>query len=206
MFYIDPLYVVISLPALIISLLANIVMNLWYGMYSKKENKMGLTGREAAEKIATNENFSIKYQESHGNLDDHFDPRSQIVTLSKKVAGEPSIASVAITAHEFGHVAQYHSKSNLMKFRTFLVPIVNFGTYLGYIFIIIGLIISFSQLSWLGVVLFSGATFMSLMTIPIEIDASRRAIGFIKEYNLLADSEIGDAKKVLTGAALTYFI
>lgn len=204
MFFVDPLYIIFALPALAVSLIATLLLNHWNSKYSRISNSRGVSGREAAQLISQRHNFAIDYQETDQPLGDNYHPGDNVLTLSAGVARESSIASVAIAAHELGHVQQDFSRSVLLSARSLLVPAVNIGSNLGYLLIFLGLILEFSGLAWLGLGLFSLALVFSLLTLPIELDASRRALNFISELDLLTEGEQAGAKKVLTGAALTY--
>ncbi len=204
MFYFDPVYFLFVLPALILSGVATLLLRYWYGKYSKKPNAKGLSGKDIAKQVAQSKNLDIKYSETRGNLSDHYNPFSNELSLSYEVANNPSVASVAIAAHEMGHAEQDFSGSLIMRFREVLVRGLNIGTNIGYFLIILGFLFGVANLVLVGILLFSGTTFFTLFTLPIEIDASRRALKMIRQNGFLAEGEISGAKKVLTGAALTY--
>jgi hypothetical protein len=204
MFYFDPIYFLFALPALVISGIATLLLRYWYGKYSRQKNSKNLTGKDVAREVARDRNIDLKYSESRGNLSDHYNPFSNELSLSYEVANNPSVASVAIAAHEMGHADQDFSGSVIMKFREVLVPGLNIGTNIGYLLIVLGFLFGVANLVLVGIILFSGTTFFTLFTLPIEIDASRRAINMIRKNNFLTGSEISGAKKVLAGAALTY--
>jgi len=203
--YFDPLYIIFALPGLLLGLGAQLFLWYAYGRYSKVRAGSGLTGMQAAELLNTNENFGVSFMTTPGKLNDHFNPSSHTVNLSSDNAVNSSIANIAVVAHEFGHVQQKTQASALFAFRNFLVPTVNIGSTVGYLFILIGIGISATGLAWLGVALFSLTTVFSLLTLPIELDASRRGLNLIKEHNLIAAEQMGGARTVLTAAALTYF-
>ncbi len=167
-------------------------------------NSTNVTGFQTVQAITESYNMHLGYNEVPGYLSDHYDPTNQTLSLSPDVSRRPTIASVAIAAHELGHAQQHLTKNPLMLARSFIVPVVNLGSTLGYILIVLGIIIAFANLAWLGVLLFSFSTLFSLLTLPIEIDASRRGIGMIQSLKLLDSTEIPAAKKVLLGASLTY--
>lgn len=202
--YFDALYMVFALPALCMSLLASGLLYFWYNRYSARANRTGLNGASAAAKIAENYGLRVSLASDGGNLTDNYNPSTDVVTLSRRVYEEPSIASVAIAAHEMGHVMQYQSGSILMRFRSLLVPVVNLGTNLGYFLIIFGLILAVAELAWLGIIFFSLSTFFTLFTLPVEFDASFKGLAAIRKLNLLSPAEMGAAQRVLFGAALTY--
>lgn len=202
--FFDIKYLIFSIPAIAVGVIASLLLKYWTGKYSRQENLTRLSGVDAVERIARKENLSVRLEVNSGNLTDHYDPRNQTISLSRDVAQLASIASVAIAAHEMGHAIQHQKGSVLMSFRNLIVPMVNIGTNIGYFLLIIGIIIGLSGLAWFGIILFSFATIFSLLTLPIELDASRRALNIIKSENLLLPSEIGGANKVLLAAALTY--
>jgi hypothetical protein len=202
----DPTYLLFMVPPLILSGLASLLLRYWNSKYSKKQNSQGVSGAEAAQKLAQSGDFQVSLQKIGGKLSDNYNPFNKTVSLSEGVANEQSIAAVAIAAHEFGHVEQHQKGSLLMSFRNLLVPALNVSSNLGYFLIIIGLLLALTELAWVGILLFSGSVLFSLLTLPIEVDASVRAMRMIDENNLLTttDEKTG-AKRVLTGAALTYF-
>lgn len=203
-FYIDPSYLLYMLPAFLIGLIAQLLLKLWTNQYMKKTPVSGLNGVQVVEKIANSKNFNISFSVSQRHLSDHYDPRNKNLALSKDIASVASITSVGIAAHELGHVEQDFSNSPLMKIRGLLVPAVGIGTNIGYGLLIMGIILGLANLAWLGIILFSASVVFSLITLPIELDASRRALRLLKDEQILLPNELGGAKKVLSAAALTY--
>ncbi len=201
----DPLYFLFILPGLLIGIVAQILLKFSYSQYSKVNAQSGLTGMQAAELINQKEGFGVKFMSTEGQLNDYFDPVNHVVNISSDNAVNQSVANIAVVAHEFGHVQQKQVGQSLFKIRTALVPAVNFGSGIGYFLIILGLVLSIVNLSYIGIALFSLTTIFSLVTLPIEIDASRRGLKLIQKHNLVATSQIGGAKMVLMAAALTYF-
>jgi hypothetical protein len=204
MFFYDYGYLLFVLPALILGIIASILMRVWTNKYLQIENLKRITGVELVERVASRKGFDIRLNITADHLADNFAPNTGILTLSREVAQTSSIASVAIAAHELGHVDQHYSRSPLMMVRNFLVPAINIGTQLGYFLLMLGLILSFTPLAWVGVILFSSATLFSLVTLPIELDASRRAMNMLEEEQILFRDEMSGARKVLSAAALTY--
>ena len=202
--YFDPLYLLFALPALIIGIIATIFVRIAYSINSKKINVKGYTGLDTVTMIAEKYRYNIDIKQGFGSLEDNYNPINKTITISQDVAKIPSVASVGIAAHEMGHVAQHQSGFFLMNIRTFFVPIINIGSNLGYVLLILGIIINFTGLAWLGIILFSGATIFTLITLPIELDASRRAINMIHTLGLVDQTQIGGVKQVLGAAALTY--
>lgn len=200
----DLLYILFALPALLVGLIATILMKVWTGKYMKQQNVNHITGIETVEKIATAYNIPISLEIIDGNLTDHYDPSSHTLRLSREIAQETTIAAVAIAAHELGHAMQHKKGSVLLKLRNTLVPTLSIGTTLGYILLIAGIMLSMTTMSWIGIILFSGTTIFSLLTLPIELDASRKALIMIQKQELLFSDEVIEAQKVLSAAALTY--
>lgn len=204
MFYWDPLYLIISLPIFLLGFAATIFLKIVYSSYSKKINSKGLNGLDTVTRIAEHYNYNIDVSQGFGNLSDHYNPLDRTVSLSPEVAKMPSIASVGIAAHEMGHVAQHNNNFLLTSIRTTIAPVVNIGSNLGYFLMIIGFMLGFLNLVWVGVFLFSGTTIFSLITLPVELDASRRAINFVRELKLVDETNISGVRLVLFAAALTY--
>lgn len=191
--------------AFIITLLANIFVNTSFKKYSKIANKKDITGAEAARIILEKNGLKDIYVvETKGNLTDHYDPRRKVIRLSTNVYDKKSVSAVAIAAHECGHAIQDKEGYGPMRVRSSLVPIVNVSSYAGYIVLIIGIIFQSINLIWAGIILEMAILVFQLITLPVEIDASKRALNRINEYNLLVDEEQPKAKTVLGAAALTY--
>ncbi|MDX9739200.1 MAG: zinc metallopeptidase, partial [Candidatus Dojkabacteria bacterium] len=184
-------------------LIAQAWISISFKKYSNLSSGSNITGEQAARIIKEGEGYSVDIIVQGESLSDHFDPSKNIVSISK-ASLEDSVASVAVVAHEFGHVQQKYNNLFLFNLRTALVPIVNIGSRLGYILIIVGLILNILGLAEIGLILFALTTVFALVTLPIEIDASKRAFKFIRKYNLIQESRIGGAKSILSAAATTY--
>lgn len=204
MFYFDPTYFVYALPGLILGLIAQIWIKSAYGKYSQLHPGKDINGVEAAKTITENENFPVSLEVKGDALSDHFDPTKDVVSISQPSAQNASVADIAIVAHEMGHVDQKFSNSLIYGIRRILVPIVSIGSNLGYILFITGLILNLLNLAQIGLILFAGTTLFALITVPLEIDASRRGLAFVRKYNLIQEENIHGAKQVLSAAALTY--
>lgn len=205
--FFDPIYFIFALPGLILGIIAQLLVKGAYSSQSKVSAGSNLTGRQAAELINNNEGFGVDFIETPGQLNDYYDPRKHVVNISSDNSTNTSVANIAIVAHEFGHVQQKASGSAMFRFRSFLVPVVQFGGNFGMILVLIGLGIGASAVGLVnvGLVLFASTTLFSFITLPIEIDASRRGMKLIEKYNLVDKQHLGGAKSVLTAAALTYF-
>ena len=188
--------------ALIIPLVAQIYVSVTYKKFRNIENEEKITGFEVARKILDkNDLKDIYIVEVNGNLTDHYDPKRKVVRLSKEVFHGSSIASLAVAAHECGHAIQDKEGYLFMRIRSLIFPIVSLGTKFAYIVLVIGLIMSAMNLIWLGIILVGLGLVFQLVTLPVEFDASKRALVEIKKLNK-KDSE--GSKSMLTAAALTY--
>jgi hypothetical protein len=194
------------LPAIILSLVAQSYVNSAYNKWSKVRNYHNLTGLEAAEQLTSRIGLSdVKLTRTSGNLTDHYDPRNNTLALSQGVADQPSVAALAITAHELGHALQERENYKPMKLRSAIVPIVNIGSNVGWIMLLLGLVLQISDLAWLGVILFSAGAVFSLITVPVEYNASKRAREMLTTTGLVVnEEEQKGVKSVLNAAALTY--
>ena len=201
----DVYYLILILPAFFISLFAQVKIQSTFSKFSKVLNQSGLTGASAAQKVlAAHGVYNVKVERVGGNLTDHFDPRTNVIRLSDSVYDSTSVASVGVAAHEAGHAVQYSQGYTPIKIRNSILPIVSFGSRFSFIALLLGILFSFDFLITLGIILFSFATLFQLITLPVELNASRRAMNTIKEENLLDENEARGARKVLTAAAMTY--
>lgn len=204
MFYFDPTYVLI-LIGVVISLVASAKLNATYQRYSAVRSTCGLTGAEAAKRLLSNQGiYDVTVRRVAGNLTDHYDPRSKTVNLSDAVYGSTSIAAIGVAAHECGHAMQDAGDYAPLRMRATLVPVANIGAKLSWPLIIIGIIIGGSSLITFGIVLFSLAVLFQLITLPVEYNASHRAVTLLDSTGILAGQEVGQTRKVLNAAALTY--
>jgi Zn-dependent membrane protease YugP len=191
--------------ALIITLLAQAFVSGSYSKYSKIRNEKGWTGKEVARYILDNYGLSdIDVVETGGYLSDHYDPKNRVIRLSKNNYREASIASVAVACHECGHALQDKEKYLFFKIRSALVPVVNFSSYAGYFAILLGCLFGSLDLIWLGIFAEIVILLFQLVTLPVEINASRRGLKELKNSNYLTNNEISGGKVMLTAAASTY--
>ncbi|MBN1890282.1 MAG: zinc metallopeptidase [Thermoflexales bacterium] len=205
MFYFDPLYLVFSLPALILALVAQWRVKSAFSKFSQVRTYRGLSGAQVA-RAMLNENQlqDVTVEETHGLLSDHYDPRSRALRLSSEVYRSNSVASVGVAAHEAGHALQHAQGYSALQARTAIVPVVQFGSWLGPLVFMLGFILSLRPVAWLGVALFGVVVVFSLVTLPVEFDASRRAKAWLGQGLLLEQGELAGVAKVLDAAALTY--
>lgn len=195
----------ILIVTLIITLTAQALVSSSYSKYKKVKNKKCITGAEAARIILSKNGLDDIYVvETDGNLTDHYDPKRRTIRLSKDIYNGTSIASIAVASHECGHALQDKDNYTFLRIRASLVPLVNFSSALGYIAILIGIIFSSMQFFFIGIILEVVILLFQLITLPVEFNASKRALEKIEEYSLASDDEVIGAKKMLTAAALTY--
>ncbi len=206
MFY-DPTYFLV-LIGVVLSLLASARVKSTFHKYSQMRNSRGMTGAQAAEQVLHGAGiYDVRIEHVRGNLTDHYDPRSKVLRLSDSVYGQTSVAAVGVAAHECGHAIQHAKGYGPLKFRSVLVPVANFGAKIAWPLILIGLLIN-SESSWLllqaGIIAFSLAVLFQIVTLPVEFNASKRAIRVLADRGIMFGEEIVAAKKVLSAAALTY--
>jgi uncharacterized protein len=206
MLYLDPMYFIFMIPAFIIMGLASWYVRSSYNKWSRIRATSGLTGAQAAQRlISTGNLYGVQVAGTQGQLSDHYDPRNKTLFLSPGVASSPSVASVAIAAHELGHAMQDAEDYFPMQIRSFLVPVVNIGSNLGWILIMIGLFLRMTELAWLGVLVFSGGALFALATLPVEFNASARAKELLYSTGIIqTEEERRGVNQVLNAAALTY--
>ena len=205
MYYFDPTYVLVLIGALI-SMLASAKVNSTYAKYNKVRSLSGMTGADAAARILNQAGlYGIRIEHIAGNLTDHYDPRDKVLRLSDTVYGSPSIAAIGVAAHECGHAIQDQEEYFPLRFRNTLVPVANIGTKAAIPIIILGVLLSASQtLINVGVMLFSLGVLFQLVTLPVEFNASNRAIRILEGTGMLRGEEVKGARKVLGAAAMTY--
>ena len=205
MFYFDSTYIYLILPAAIICSIAQMMVSSSFNKYSRVANARRLTGADVARRILDMNGLTdVRIERVSGNLTDHYDPRAKVVRLSDGVYGESSVAAVGVAAHETGHAIQHAVGYSPLKLRNAIIPITQFGSSLAMPLFLAGMIFSFGPLMSLGIIFFSFATLFQLVTLPVEFNASRRALATLEESEMLYGNEITGAKKVLTAAALTY--
>ncbi len=199
-------YLMFMLPAFLLSLIIQLYVNASYSRWSQIRNRTGMTGAQVAQRLADHMGmYDLKLQGTPGQLTDHYDPRNNVLSMSRDVAQGTSVAAMAITAHELGHAQQDQQNYGLMRLRSAMVPIVNIGTTVGWIFILIGLLLQISNLAWLGVFAFSAGAIFSIATLPVELNASRRARALLRSNELItSEEEQKGVNQVLNAAAMTY--
>jgi Zn-dependent membrane protease YugP len=206
MFFFDPMYFVFALPALLLAFYAQAKVQSAFNKYSQMPNRRNLTGQEAARYLLSAGQLSVSVEGSQGQLSDHYDPRAKILRLSPQVAMQSSVAALGVVAHEVGHALQDNDGYVPLRLRSGLVPVVNLGSWLGPIIFFIGLFFApRTNLAWVGVILFALSAVFALVTLPVELDASRRAMQLLTNTGLVAgEEERKGVSSVLNAAALTY--
>jgi Zn-dependent membrane protease YugP len=211
--FFDPVYIIFFIAIIVVSGAAQLYIRSTYGRWSRVPNGAGLSGGQVAEYLRDHARFGNRSGRDAitaikvvpGALSDHFDPRDRSLALSEVVAHQPSIASMAISAHEVGHAQQLAEGSALMQFRALLVPAVSIGPGLAYLFIIGGLIFQMTGLFIIGVALFGIAVLFSVLTLPVEIQASQKALAMLESTGVITSAQDRNgARSMLTAAALTY--
>ncbi len=205
--YFDSTYILV-LVGVVICMIASSSMNATFNQYSRVRNHSGMTGREAAEAILHRSGiYDVRVEHVAGNLTDHYDPRNKVLRLSDAIYNQTSVAALGVAAHECGHAIQHQVGYAPLSIRSALVPVANFGSTIAWPLILIGLIFN-SQMSVfllnLGIMAFSLAVLFQIVTLPVEFNASSRAIKILGESGMLYPDEITGTKKVLKAAALTY--
>lgn len=206
----DWTYVVLVLPCLLLSLLASANVNSTFKKYSTQLSIRRITGADAAQRVLRANGVSgVRIEPIRGNLTDHFDPRSNVIRLSENVYGSTSIAAIGVACHEAGHAVQYAREYVPMKVRAAIIPVTNFGSRLAMPLILLGLVFSYlsyfgNTLIYLGIACFGLSVVFQLVTLPVEFNASRRAVQTIDSAGLLTEEEQRGAKKTLRAAAMTY--
>lgn len=204
--FFDINYIIYMIPAFILMGITSWYVRHAYNKWSRIRASSGLTGVDATRRlISMNGLTGLQIQGTPGQMTDHYDPRNNTLFLSEGVANVPSVAALAIAAHELGHAQQDAEEYFPMRLRGFLVPMVNIGSNLGWILIIAGLLLNFTGLAWLGVLVFSGGAIFALATLPVEFDASARAKRMLANSGIIqTDEEMRGVNNVLNAAALTY--
>lgn len=206
-YYWDNTYLLVLIGA-VICLIASAKVKTTFHKYSKVRSMSGMTGAQVAERILHAAGiFDVRVQQVSGSLTDHYDPRNKTVNLSESVCNSTSVAAIGVAAHECGHAIQHATNYVPLNLRTAIVPLANIGSALAWPIIILGLLFhNQSSIYWIytGIILFSLAVLFQIVTLPVEFNASRRALSMLRGQGILGDTEAGMARSVLRSAALTY--
>jgi Zn-dependent membrane protease YugP len=215
MFYLDPIYLFIFMGTMLLSVAAQAFVSSAYRKWSQVRNGSNMTGLQVGQELLRDTglgvtyemafNSGVQFQGVGGNLTDHYDPRSHTVRLSQAVATQPSVASMAIVAHELGHAQQHAQRSPLIAARNFLVPAVRLSPMISYFLIVMGLVFGIAGLFDLGIIFFGITVLFALITLPVEFDASKRGLRLLNEAGLMVTAtDKQGSQRVLTAAASTY--
>ncbi len=201
----DPTYILILIGA-VICMIASAKLRSTYSKYSRIRSMSGMTGAEAAQRILYSQGIrDVSVEHVAGDLTDHYDPRSHVLRLSDTTYGDTSVAAIGVAAHECGHAVQHATGYALLNIRNAIAPVVSIGSNLSWPLILLGVILSWNPvLIRIGIWMFALAVIFQLVTLPVELDASRRALRLLKENGILYQDEIPSARRVLSAAAMTY--
>ena len=203
--FFSPIWLIFALPGLILGLWARSRVNGAFKKYSQVRTARGVTGAEVARTLLDAQGlYDVQIEQSKGLLSDHYDPRKKVLRLSPEVYGTPSVAAAGVAAHEMGHAMQHARGYFPLQIRSAFLPLAQFGSSLAPWLFIIGLLLQFTALAWIGLVLFGAAVIFTLITLPVEFDASKRAKKLLVSNGVLIGDEIKGVDKVLDAAALTY--
>lgn len=205
-YYFDPTYILVVI-GVVLSLLASARVKATFGKYSQMRSMSGMTGRDAAERILQMQGiYDVRIEHISGNLTDHYDPSAKVLRLSDTVYGSASVAAIGVAAHECGHAVQHAKGYTPLSIRSALVPVANFGSAVSWPLIVLGLVLGggSSILVTIGILAFTMAVLFQIVTLPVEFNASSRAVKILEGSGMLGGKEAGAVKKVLSAAALTY--
>lgn len=204
-FYMDRYYIILIIPAMLIAMAAQARVSATFRRYSRENTRRGLTAAQAARQILdANGLYTVQIQHIAGSLTDHYDPTTNVVRLSDSVYRSSSIASIGVAAHEVGHAIQHAQGYFPIRVRSAIIPITNLGSKLSIPMLLLGLVFSFQPLAQIGILLFATATVFQLVTLPVEFNASSRALAILERDHILDPDENAKARKVLLAAAMTY--
>ena len=204
-FQIDEFYIILVLPAMLLSLFAQLMVKSTFSKYSKVPSNRRMTGVDSAALLLQTNNISdVGVEAVKGSLTDHYSPKEKKLRLSEPVFGSTSIAAIGVAAHEAGHAIQHATRWGPLALRSTLVPVANIGSRFGPIIAVAGLFLAMPLLLNIGIILFSGAVLFYLITLPVEFNASNRAIAILRSANVLDENELKGVRKVLNAAAMTY--
>ncbi len=201
----DPTYILVII-GIVITLAASAKVKTTFGKYSRVGSASGMTGAQVAERLLRDAGiYDVRIERISGDLNDHYDPKNKVLRLSDPVYGQTSLAAIGVAAHECGHAIQHQESYAPLNIRSALVPVANIGSMAAWPLIILGLLLSFNQtLIYLGIILFGAAVLFQIITLPVEFNASKRAIQKLGQTGILYGDELKHSKKVLDAAALTY--
>ncbi len=205
MFFIDPFYIVIMIPALVLAGVASLTVKTTFKKYSKVRSYSGMTGAQAAERmLQRNGIFDVRVEQTKGFLSDHYDPRGKVLRLSPDVFSGSSLSSIGVACHEAGHALQHASGYIPLSIRSAMVPVTSFSSSLSFYVFFAGMLFRSQMLMYAGIIMFAVAFLFSVVTLPVEWNASARAKQYIVDSGIVSPSQADDSGKVLNAAFLTY--
>ena len=203
--FFNPMYFVFALPALLLGLWAQFKVKSAFNKYSRVRSSVGISGAEIARRMLDMSGlYNVQVEMVQGFLTDHYDPRTRTLRLSPEVYRSNSLAAAGIAAHEAGHALQHQDAYLPLQIRSAIVPTVQFGSWLGPIIFMIGLLMNRTELAWIGLILFAATAVFAIVTLPVEFNASNRAKAFLTDSGMIYQHEMGGVRAVLDAAALTY--
>lgn len=203
-YYYDSTYILV-LIAFLLSMFASFGVNVTFSKFKKVKSIQGMTGASAAREILDENGLgNVRIEHISGNLNDHYDPKSNVIRLSDATYSDSSVAAIGVAAHEAGHAVQHAVGYKPIRVRNAIVPAVNLSASLSMPVFILGLLLDFAGLTFLGIILFSASLVFQIVTLPVELNASKRAIKILRSSNMLDKQELAGARKVLNAAAMTY--
>lgn len=200
----DGIYIILLLVVMVLSFIAQGRVQRTFNQYAQQPIASGMRAESIAQELLNRANSAVQITPVQGSLTDHFDPKNQVVGLSTQVYGSSSIAAVAVAAHEIGHVMQYESGYSAIRLRNAILPVASIGSYAAPWIVILGLMMGSYNLAMIGVVLFGAMLVFQVVTLPVEFNASARALRMLEEGNFITYEESDGVKKVLNAAAMTY--
>lgn len=203
-FYMDYWYLILVVPALLISLLAQVRVKSTFSKYSRQRVACGMTGAQVSTYIQQVNGIRTGMQQIAGSMTDHYDPRNNTISLSETVYGLNTVAAVGVAAHETGHALQHAQGYAPVKLRTSMVPVTNFASSLSPVLVVLGIVLAMDVLAYIGIILFTVAVLFQLVTLPVEFNASSRAVAALESSGQFTDQELKGVRRVLNAAALTY--
>lgn len=205
LYFMDYWYIVLVLPAILFSLIAQASVHSAYNKYGQILSRRGMTGADVARRVLElNGIQGVRIESTSGKLTDHYDPRADVIRLSEGVYGSSSVAALGIAAHEAGHTCQHHLGYGAIKVRNAVLPVANIGSAAAIPLVLIGIIFNFGVLINVGIIFFAAVVVFQLVTLPVEFNASARAKKVLAADGMLSGEELAGAKKVLNAAAMTY--
>lgn len=204
-FYYDIYYLILVVPMIVLSLIAQVMVKSAFNKQSKVYASRGINGAQAAARVLYHYGITdVRFETVSGKLSDHYDPKAKVIRLSQEVANGTNVAAIGVACHEAGHAAQHAENYKPIQIRNAILPVCNIGSYIGLPIAVLGYFLGFEPLVSIGLLLYGLIALFQLVTLPVELNASRRALSVLEETGMLTSEELPGARKVLTAAAMTY--